>query len=136
MPGSSTRYQNLKIRLSYRGDPAATYRYVVGSLPFGSYHENFPEIHVDQSGETGPGSRRGGKVRLAQEASCSPLNWLASPFPTPPQQDHFRRLPMPSSRPLSPQTACIPSDPSLRWRVPGVTSAFRLETRRNVVRGC
>lgn len=34
-----------------------------------------------------------------------------------------------------PQAAYILSGPSLRSRVPGVTSAFRLETRRNVVRG-
>lgn len=92
---------NLQIRISYRDAPAAAYRYVVDSLSFGSYHENFPEIHIDRSGEAGPGSRRGAKVRPNRRASCSQVNWLANPFPTPPQKDHFRRLPMPSSHPLS-----------------------------------
>lgn len=32
------------------GVPAATYRYAANSLSFRSYHENFPEIHVDRIG--------------------------------------------------------------------------------------
>lgn len=132
VPGPHTR--NLEDQDLLRSRPGcSTYRHVVDTLRFGSYQENFPEVHSGRGGGLGqPLAEEGGGALPRRPATAVSLS--GRPL-SPPLHDHFGAFQFRLPTHFTPE-ASILSGPPLPSRVFGVTSAFRLETRRNVVRGC
>lgn len=126
---------NLKIRVSYSSAQLVLTGTLLTPCPLEAIRRISLKSMLAEA-ET-LGQALGKKWKYALPRRPATAKWTAWPTPLPPllsttTSGAFQcRLPAPF-----PLAAYILSGPALRSRIPGVTSAFRLQTRRNVVRGC